>query len=405
MEEIMRKFRPHALKIKELGGTLYIVGGAVRDTMLLRKVHDFDFCVTGLTISDFVNIFPTARIQGKSFPVFVLDGCEVALARTERKCGIGYKGFEINANPEVTIEEDLGRRDLSINAMAAEVLHGTLIDPYGGAKDLEHRNIRPTSVAFIEDPVRVLRAARFAAELDFGVSTWVMVYSHDLKPELHTINDNMKFTEMKKALMGIAPHRYFEVLRLAGVLDVVFPELSNLEGVPQAHHEDGDAYEHTMAVLTKCRELTSDPVLLYAAITHDLGKGTTPVEAWPTHHDHENRSVELVDQIDWVPNEYKSFARAFAYDHMRAHRYQEMRRGRKVSLLERISKSNRGIDGFCTVLLADKPTEETMKTIIKMKADYAKIMTVTGNDVPVSTPKDERFGQVLHQLRSEKICC
>jgi tRNA nucleotidyltransferase (CCA-adding enzyme) len=390
MKKIMNKFRPHAIQIQDAGGELYLVGGSVRDFMLRRPSHDHDFCVTGLTVEQFTTLFPEARIQGKDFPVFVIDGCEFALARTEKKCGIGYKGFEINANP-------------SINSMAVEVLHGNLIDPFNGARDLVNKMIRPTSCAFLEDPVRALRAARFAAELDFNVSSWIYTYIWRLKSELKSINKNMKFNEMRKALSGKAPARFFEVLRLSGVLDVVIPELANLDGVPQAHHDDGDSYEHTMTALAKCRELTSDPVILNGVLWHDVGKGTTPVEEWPAHHDHETRSKEIIESIDWMPNEYKSFAGAFAIDHMRAHRYLEMRKGRKVSLIERVNKCNRGLDGFCTALYSDKPTAETMEIMIRMQTDYAKIMAVTGKDVPEHIPKNEQFGQVLHQMRAGLI--
>lgn len=403
MHKILTQFRPHALKIKEAGGTLYIVGGAVRRFLMCQTPHDVDFCVCGLTVDRFKELFPAARQQGKQFPVFVIDNCEFAMARTEKKVGLGYNGFEINSDPSVTIEEDLYRRDLTINSMAIDVLHGTIIDPYKGLEYLGEGIIYPTSEHFKEDPVRALRVARITAEYDFrnSVDTYRMI--NELKSEIALISSDHKFSEFNKALASKAPCQYFNVLRTACVLDVVFPEIDSLIGIPQAHHMDGDAFEHTMRVLNDCRELTDDPVILYAALTHDLGKAVTPKEILPAHHDHENRSVEIIDQINWVPNEWKAYAKVVAYDHMRGHRFSEMKRGKRVALLERLHKSSRGLDGFCKVLLADKPTPGTMINIALMQATYAKIYSISGDDLPETTPSGELFGKVLHQKRSELI--
>jgi len=403
LNKILTKFRPHALKIKDAGGVLYIVGGAVRRFLMCQSPHDVDFCVCGLTVDAFRELFPEARQQGKQFPVFVVDDCEFAMARTEKKISPGYNGFKINSDPAVSIEEDLYRRDLTINSMAMDVLTGNVIDPYGGMEDIYFRVLNATSRAFLEDPVRALRAARFSSEYpEFQVSAGLTCMMRDLKPEMCFITPDHKFSELKKALISQSPAKYLISLWNAGLTNV-FPEVFALDGIIQSHHNDGDAFQHTMGVLNQCRKLTDDPVILYAALTHDLGKATTPKNVLPAHHDHETRSVEIIDKIDWVPNEWKSFAKVFAAEHMRGHRFSEMKRGKRVSLLERIHKSNRGLDGFCKVLYADKPTPGTMKNIALMQATYARIYSISGDDLPETTPKGEAFGKVLHQKRSELI--
>jgi tRNA nucleotidyltransferase (CCA-adding enzyme) len=399
MDKILKKFMPHAVKIKDAGGRLYVVGGAVRDFLLKRVPHDVDFCVTGLTVEKFMELFPKARAQGKVFPVFVVEDCEFAFARTEKKTGTGYTGFEINADPGIDIKEDLLRRDVTINAMAIDVITGELIDPYGSSYDLEYKVVRPTSEAFKEDPVRALRAARLCAELDFSMSVSLCVYINDLKPELYTINDNLKFKEFKKAMVGKAPHKFFEVLRYASVLDVTFPEFHRLDGMQQLNHNDGDALRHTYRVIEKCRELTNDPMIIIAAAYHDVGKGTTPDEILPHHHDHESRSVEIIDGLTWMPNEYKKFAKAVAYDHMRAHGYTTAKRGTKVKMLLRQNKTVRGLKGFTYVVYADRPTFETIKTIAEMHSDLSKILSISGKDMPIDTPKGAEFGRRLHERR------
>ncbi len=403
MHKTLTKFRPHALKIKEAGGNLYIVGGAVRDFLMCKVPHDVDFCVTGLVADRFLELFPNARQQGKAFPVFVVDDCEFAFARTEKKVGPGYNGFAINSDPTITIEEDLYRRDLTINSMAIEVLTGNIIDPYGGMNDITYPILKPTSKHFMEDPVRALRSARFHAHNPgFIVSGELLDIMKELKAEMKYITKDQKFSEMNKALCGTHPHYYFELLWLAELTDI-FPELYQLDGIEQAHHTDGDAFSHTIHVLKNCSKLTNDPVILYTALTHDFGKALTPKEILPAHHDHENRSVEIIESIDWVPKEWTKLAAAYAYDHMRGHRYKEMRRGNRVKLLERIRKTSRGLNGFCMLLYADKPIPETMINIAAMQSDYAKIFGITGDDMPTTVPSGETFGQVLHQYRTEVL--
>jgi tRNA nucleotidyltransferase (CCA-adding enzyme) len=402
--EVLKKFKPTALKIKDADGNLYIVGGAVRNFIQCKEPHDIDFCVTGISVDTFRELFPEARQQGKQFPVFVIEDCEFAMARTEKKVGVGYNGFEFFADPSVSIEDDLYRRDLTINSVAIEVLTGKVIDPYNGLYDLERQMLNVTSNAFLEDPTRVIRAARFSCEYpDFWRGVSLLKSMNKIKDELKYVQPDQKLSELRKVFASNTPSRFFDTLQVAEVLDEVFKEVYLLIAVPQAHHEDGDCFEHTMRVLDYCRTLTDDPCVLFAALTHDLGKATTPKEMLPAHHDHENRSVEIIDKIDWIPNEWKVYAKIVAGEHMRGHRFTEMKRGKKVTLLEKIHKSSRGLDGFCKVLYADKPTPETMKNIVKMHETYARIYSIKGDDIPKSTPSGKVFGDVLHQKRAESI--
>lgn len=403
MNEILTQFRPHAEMIKEAGGNLYIVGGAVREFLMCRTPHDVDFCVTGIEVDKFRKMFPQARQQGKAFPVFVVDGCEFAMARTERKNGTGYSGFDVFADPTVTIEEDLLRRDLTINSMAIDVLYGTLIDPYGGANALVTGVLRNTSNAFTEDPVRVLRVARIAAETDYTVSLPLITLMQGMKNELRTIDDCRKFKEYRRALMGKYPDKFFIVLRAAGVLDVVFPEFDALYGVQHRNHTDGDVAQHTLRVIRKCRELTENPMTINAAVCHDFGKATTPEDILPAHHDHENRSAEIIRSLTWMPNSWIKYAALVAEEHMRGKMFSEMKRGKKIDLLSKFCTSVCSLSEFCTVLYADRPAEDTLRNIANIHASYARAFSVSGNDLPSTTPSGEAFGAALHQLRCDQL--
>lgn len=403
MINTIKRFTPHAQKIKDAGGTLYIVGGAVRDFFLDRPVHDIDLCVTGLTVETFMGLFPEARKQGKSFPVFVVDNSEFAFARTEKKNGIGYTGFEINANPNISIEEDLYRRDLTINSMAVDVLTHLLVDPYKGMRDMVYSRIAPTSEHFKDDPVRALRAARFCAELNFHPTHTLQEYSLAIKEEIPTINNNLKFSEFQKAMSGMYPYKFIECLQDSGILDVAFPELHRLDGIPQANHTDGDVLQHTYAVLTKCSQLTTDPMVRTAALYHDVGKGTTPKDVIPHHYDHEKRSVEIIDALTWMPNNYKKYAKQVAHDHMRAHGYHTACRGTKVKMLLRQHYTCNGLKGFTAVAYADRPGLETLRLVAEMHEDLETILSISGKDMPENTPKGKEFGQRLHEARCKLL--
>ena len=326
----------------------YIVGGAVRDRLLGLPVADRDHVVVGATPDDMVAL--GYQPVGKDFPVFLHPGSheEYALARTERKSGHGYKGFKVYAAPEVTLEEDLRRRDLTINAMAEDET-GALVDPYGGQRDLAARIFRHVSEAFAEDPVRILRVARFAARFtDFAVAPETSALMRQMvdNGEVDALVPERVWQEVARGLMEAQPSRMFRVLRDCGALARLFPEIDRLFGVPQPHehHPEVDTGDHVMLVIDwAARQGMSLPVR-FAALTHDLGKGDTPPELWPKHHGHEARSAErvrvLCERIR-VPADCRDLAIAVAREHGLVHRTLELRPGTLVELLERVDAFRR----------------------------------------------------------------
>ncbi|MBW8458220.1 MAG: multifunctional CCA addition/repair protein [Thiobacillus sp.] len=326
----------------------YIVGGAVRDRLLGLPVTDRDFVVVGATPDEMLAL--GFQPVGKDFPVFLHPQTheEYALARTERKSGHGYKGFKVYAAPEVTLEEDLLRRDLTINAMAEDET-GALIDPYGGQGDLAAKTFRHVSASFAEDPVRILRVARFAARFtDFAVAPETLALMRQMvdNGEVDALVPERVWQEAARGLMDAQPSRMFQVLRDCGALARLFPEIDRLFGVPQPpeHHPEIDTGVHTMLVVDwAARQGFSLPVR-FAALTHDLGKGATPPGLWPRHHGHEARGVELVRALSErirVPAECRDLAVAVARDHGTVHRALELRPGTLVELLERIDAFRR----------------------------------------------------------------
>jgi tRNA nucleotidyltransferase (CCA-adding enzyme) len=327
---------------------IYTVGGAVRDRLLGWPVVDHDYVVVGATPDDMVA--QGFQPVGKDFPVFLHPQTheEYALARTERKSGRGYKGFTVYAAPDVSLEEDLRRRDLTINAMAEDE-SGALVDPYGGQRDLATKTFRHVSEAFAEDPVRVLRVARFAARFtDFAVApeTHALMRQMVDNGEIDALVPERVWQEIARGLMEAQPSRMFRVLRDCGALARLFPEIDRLFGVPQPpeHHPEIDAGVHVMLVIDwAARQGFSLPVR-FAALTHDLGKGVTAPECWPAHNGHEARSAELVRTLSErirVPADCRDLAVAVAGEHGNVHRALELRPGTLVELLERVDAFRR----------------------------------------------------------------
>ena len=270
----------------------YRVGGCVRDRLLGLEVNDTDWVVTGATPAEMTAA--GFKSVGRDFPVFLHPETkeEYALARSERKTGPGYRGFDVSFEPDTTIEQDLLRRDLTINAMA-ETEDGEIIDPYGGRKDIESRLLRHVSPAFVEDPVRVLRVARFAARLaplGFRVAdeTRDLIRQIGESGELDALVAERVWQELSRALDEADPAAFFETLRDCGVLGRLFPEIEALHGVPQTarYHPEIDTGVHLMMALRKSAELGLDNETRFAVLMHDLGKGTTPHELLPRHHGH-----------------------------------------------------------------------------------------------------------------------
>jgi len=322
---------------------VYLVGGAVRDELLGIPVKERDWVVVGATPAELER--RGFRPVGRDFPVFLHPQTreEYALARTERKTGPGYRGFEVHCAPEVTLEEDLGRRDLTINAMARD-RDGHLVDPYGGLKDLEERRLRHVSAAFTEDPVRILRVARFAARFaDLGFT--VAGETNDLMHEMVTAGEvdalvpERVWQETHRALAEPRPDAFLEVLRGCGALARIYPEIDALWGVPQPErwHPEVDTGEHMLRVMRQAASLTDSPRVRFAALVHDLGKGTTPPELWPRHIGHEERGATLVRRLSErlrIPTDFRHLAELTARWHGLAHRALELRPATILQLLE-----------------------------------------------------------------------
>ena len=310
----------------------YIVGGAVRDELLGFAIKDKDYVVVGTT--------PEAMLAagfkpvGKDFPVFLHPQTrdEYALARTERKTAKGYKGFAIHASPEVTLEQDLARRDLTINAIA-KADDGQLIDPFGGIADIQFKTLRHVSDAFAEDPVRILRLARFSARLtDFNVAPETMALMRQMVDagEVDALVAERVWQELAKGLMEAKPSRMFEVLRSCGALRKILPELDRLWGVPQPqqHHPEIDTGVHVMMVVDYAASQNFSLPIRFAALMHDLGKGTTPHELLPKHIGHEQRSANLLKEVCKrlrVPNDCKELGVMVARFHGKLHQATQMR--------------------------------------------------------------------------------
>ena len=330
---------------------IYLVGGAVRDELLGLAVRERDWVVVGAMPQDLLD--RNFKPVGKDFPIFLHpdSGEEYALARTERKTGLGYYGFETRFSADVTLEQDLERRDLTINALARDPDSGALIDPFNGARDLEQRVLRHVSPAFVEDPVRVLRVARFMARfapLGFSVAPETLALMREIaaRGELQALVAERVWQETQRALEQPAPWQFFQVLQDASALPIIFPELAALFGVPQPErwHPEIDTGIHTMMVLEQAALLSKDPVLRFAALTHDLGKGTTPPELWPRHSAHEERSAQLIELLCKrlrIPNAYRELAVLVGRHHLLAHRIAELPADTLLNLLEQTDAMRR----------------------------------------------------------------
>ncbi len=322
----------------------YRVGGCVRDRLLGLAVNDIDWVVTGATAEQMLAL--GYKSIGKDFPVFLHPESkqEYALARSERKTGPGYKGFEISADPTTTIEQDLLRRDLTINAMAEDE-DGNIVDPYGGQRDLEARCLRHVSVAFVEDPVRVLRTARFAArfhQLGFTLAddTRELIRQMGESGELEALVAERVWSELSRALDEADPAVFFTTLRDCDVLQRLFPEIEALFGVPQnaKYHPEIDTGVHVMMALQASAALGHDNETRFAVLMHDLGKATTPVTVLPSHHGHEARGDKPVKAFckRWrVPKAHTQLALITTELHLQAHRSMELKASTLLKLLTR----------------------------------------------------------------------
>jgi tRNA nucleotidyltransferase (CCA-adding enzyme) len=319
---------------------IYCVGGAVRDELLGVPVKDHDYVVVGSAAEEMLKL--GYKPVGKDFPVFLHPKTheEYALARTERKVSKGYKGFAVYASPDVTLEEDLARRDFTMNAIAKSA-DGRMVDPYHGQSDIQKKTIRHVGEAFVEDPVRILRAARFSARYtDFTIAPETMTLMQQMVTdgEVDALVSERVWQELSKGLMEKKPSRMFEVLRACGALEKILPELACLWGVPQPekHHPEIDTGIHVMMVLDYAAKQNFGLSVRFAALMHDLGKGTTPKKVLPRHIGHDERGAEIVKEVSKrlrVPNDCRELAYIVAKFHIKAHQVMAMKPSTLLKLL------------------------------------------------------------------------
>lgn len=359
---------------------IYLVGGAVRDNLLDLPVRDKDWVVVG---SNARLMKEQGYLQvGKGFPVFLHPQTkqEYALARTERKVGVGYLGFEFDASEFVTLEQDLLRRDLTINAIA-ESSDGQIIDPYDGRQDIKDKVLRHVSPAFAEDPLRVLRVAKFAARfarLGFTVAPETQKLMNDIvqSGEIDTLVRERVWQEIEQAMGGSAPDVFIRVLRSCGALKLILPEVDRLFGVPQPvkYHPEVDTGLHILLCLQQAAKLTDDPVVRYAALVHDVGKGVTDKAKWPSHYAHETLGLPLQADISkrlHVPNEFSKLAALVCEHHTKLHRIKELRPAKLLKLIE-------ALDGF-------RRPERVQKFLLVCEADAKGRTGLEERDYPQNT--------------------
>ncbi|NGZ06296.1 MAG: multifunctional CCA addition/repair protein [Magnetococcales bacterium] len=397
--------------------THYRVGGCVRDALLGIPIGERDWVVLGVSPAEM--IARGFRQIGAAFPVFLhpLTGEEYALARTERKSGRGYHGFAVDFSPHVTLQEDLYRRDLTINAMAMDA-GDRLIDPFGGQQDLKRRVLRHVSDAFADDPLRVLRVARFQARfagLGFEVDpeTLHQMVKIVASGELSTLAAERVWRECVKALESQAPAEFFRLLDRCGALAVWFPELTALKGKSHdpEYHPEGDAFAHVLWTLERAARLTHDPVIRFAALTHDLGKGLTPDAELPRHHGHDVNGVAVVAHMCTrlrTAKPYQELASKVVEHHMRCHRVLEMRPGTVVKLLEKLDalRQPEKLDAFLLACAADSregaalgvyPAGEFLRKALQV------CRSVDVKPLVAAGLTGERLGQALRQTRIRRL--
>jgi len=400
---------------------IYLVGGAVRDRLMQQTPGDRDWVVVGATQAQMEA--QGYKAVGRDFPVFLHPdtGEEYALARTERKSGRGYRGFVVDADPSVTLEEDLQRRDFTLNAIACDEATGALVDPYGGVRDIEQRVLRHVGPAFVEDPLRVLRAARFMARfapLGFTVAAETMALMREIAAsgELEALVPERVWQELRRALASARPSAFLRTLHDAHALGAILPELEALYGVPQRaeFHPEVDTGLHQEMVSDRAAQLApGDDLIGFAALTHDLGKGLTPPDEWPRHIMHEQRGVPplraLAERLK-VPVDHRQLAEAVCRDHLNVHRIDELRDATVLELLgrcdgfrrpERIAQialcceaDKRGRLGFED---SDYPQGETLKRL------HQAALAVQARELDLSGLKGPAVGEALANARVKAI--
>jgi len=391
---------------------IYQVGGVVRDELLGHPNKDRDWVIVGTTPQTFLKLGYTQ--VGKDFPVFLHPDTheEYALARTERKIDKGYTGFTVYAAPDVSLEEDLQRRDLTINAMAKDA-QGQLIDPFNGQADLKAGILRHVSPAFIEDPVRILRIARFAARFNFNVAdeTQQLMQTMVKNGEVDALVAERVWQEMVRALTEPYPQRFFEVLRNCGALAVMFPEINDLFGVPQPekYHPEIDTGIHTLMCLQQARGLTNDSQIMFAVLMHDLGKAKTDKAILPSHYGHEERGVKLVKQLCHryrVPTQHRELAILMTRYHTHCHQAYQLKAKTIVKLFQSLDAFRRPqrFEQFLLACQADAQGRTDFENDAYPQADLLRQALAQVNQVDVKTIiaagfTGAKIGEQLHKRR------
>ncbi len=397
----------------------YQVGGAVRDKLLDLPVKDHDWVVVGATPDEMRQL--GYRQVGKDFPVFLHPTTheEYALARTERKTGPGYTGFVFHAATDISLEQDLSRRDLTINAIAMAE-DGTITDPFHGQRDLQQKTLRHVSPAFAEDPVRILRVARFYARfapLGFTIADETIALMRQMvsNNEVDALVPERIWQESKRALSEQQPRAFFEALRDCGALARIFPEINALFGVPQTeiHHPEIDTGIHTLMVLDQACQLSPEPRVRFAALLHDLGKGDTPKQEWPRHIGHEARSLPRVRQLCQrlrTPNDFRDLALLVAQFHTHCHRAAELRPKTLLNTLQALDAFRRPerFEEFLLCCIADShgrlgfEDKEYPQTEIFRRA-HASALSIDAAALARQGLKGRQLADRLQHLRCEAI--
>ena len=391
-------------KIKHIGGKVYLVGGAVRDKFRGVAAHDRDYCIVGVTEADFKSTLPEAFKVGNSFPVYKVNiddtFCEVAFARRERKIGKGYRGFEATFNSTVTIEDDLYRRDTTINAIAIELPEGKVIDPFNGIEDIADKTIRIISKHFVDDPVRALRAARQSAQFRFDITGDTILAMNKCGEELAQEPSERVFNELHLALQTDKPSTFFRSLERANLLEIIFPEIHQLIGKtqPTEFHPEGDAFEHSMNMVDEVAKVNTNSIVRFAALVHDLGKGTTPQEMLPHHYGHDVRGLEVLNEWNrrmTFPRDWLKVAKFIIEYHMHAPLYKKP--GKIVDLIMKIPSSCLSHKDFNDIILADH--RSLPDYLEHSESIYKELLKVNGRNCPEHL-KGKEIGQ---WLRFERI--
>ncbi len=403
-------------QVATAGLTIYRVGGYVRDRILGRHPKDCDFVVVGATADEMIR--RQFKLVGADFGVFLHPetGDEYALARTERKTGPGYKGFTVYAEPDVSLEEDLARRDLTINAMA-EDSDGNVIDPYSGQADLDAGVLCHVGEAFKEDPVRILRVARFAARYGFSIApeTAVMMSEMVASGEVDSLTPERIWQELEKALGEDTPTRFFMALKECGALSRLFPEIDALFGIPQPeeHHPEIDTGVHTMMALESAVRLSCDRQVRFAALVHDLGKALTPKPEWPKHIGHEEAGATLVAALCnryKAPAAYRDLGKLVAQYHLRCHRALELKASSIVKLLGVLDTFRRPerLRQFVLACHADAIGRKGFENRSYPQAEFliaahAAASQISGKAISDRGFTGPRVGEMMHEQRTKAV--